>query len=122
MGELIFDRAHQVLAEREGRRPDEEAVARAAAELLDRATDGPDDRPARRQKGRNRADERRDRKAAARTRATSAAAWPRPEPPGPEEPPDETAHDSEGAEETGELAKVVPLGIFDAREEAKRWW
>ncbi|MFI5749968.1 Mu transposase C-terminal domain-containing protein [Streptomyces sp. NPDC051644] len=123
MGELIFDRAHQVLAEREQRRPNEEAVARAAVELLDRATDGPDDRPVRRQKGKTRADERRDRKAAARTRATSAAAWPRPEPPRREEPPpDETADDSEGAEETEELAKVVPLGIFDAREEAKRWW
>lgn len=121
MGELIFDRAHQVLAEREGRRPDEEAVARAAAELLDRATDGPDDRPARRQKGKKRADERRDHKAAARTRATSAAAWPRPAPSDPAEPPDETAHDSEEVEETEELAKVVPLGIFDAREEAKRW-
>ncbi|WP_367043385.1 Mu transposase C-terminal domain-containing protein [Streptomyces sp. Je 1-332] len=122
MGELIFDRVHQVLAEREGRRPDEEAVARAAAELLDRATDGPDDRPTRRQKGKNRADGRRDRKAAARTRATSAAAWPRPVSSGPEEPPDETTHESEAVEEADELAKVVPLGIFDAREEAKRWW
>ncbi|WP_371537236.1 Mu transposase C-terminal domain-containing protein [Streptomyces sp. NBC_00466] len=123
MGELIFDRAHQVLAEREQRRPDEEAVARAAVELLDRATDGPNDHPVRRQKGKTRADERRDRKAAARTRATSTAAWPRPEPPRREQqPPDETAHDSDEAEETEELAKVVPLGIFDAREEAKRWW
>ncbi|MCS0600529.1 Mu transposase C-terminal domain-containing protein [Streptomyces sp. LP11] len=123
MGELIFDRAHQVLAEREQRKPDEEAVARAAAELLDRATDGPGDRPARRQKRKNRADERRDRKAVARTRATSTAARPRPEPPGDGgPPPDETAHDSEEAEKTEELAKVVPLGIFDARKEAKRWW
>ncbi|MEV8310724.1 Mu transposase C-terminal domain-containing protein [Streptomyces flavidovirens] len=123
MGELIFDRAHQVLAEREQRKPHEEAVARAAAELLDRAADGPDDRPAQQQRRKKRADERRDRKAAARTRATSTAAWPRPEPPGHEEPPpDETAPGSEEAEETEKLAKVVPLGIFDAREEAKRWW
>ncbi|MFG2627913.1 Mu transposase C-terminal domain-containing protein [Streptomyces sp. NPDC048473] len=123
MGELIFDRAHQILAEREQRRPDEEAVARAAVELLNRATDGPDDHPVRRQKGKTRADERRDRKAAARTRATSTAAWPRPEPSGREEPPpDETVRDSEEAEETEKLAKVLPLGIFDAREEAKRWW
>ncbi|KUN70019.1 integrase [Streptomyces canus] len=123
MGELIFDRAHQVLAEREQRRPDEEAVARAAAELLDRATDGPEERPAQRRKGKKGAAERRDRKVAARTRATSTAAWPRPEPPSREEPPlDETAHAPEEADETEELAKVVPLGIFDAREEAKRWW
>lgn len=123
MGELIFDRAHQVLAEREQRKPHEEAVARAAAELLDRAASGPDDRPAQQQRRKKRADEQRDRKAAARTGATSTAAWPRPEPPKHEVPPsDETAHGSKGAEETEELAKVVPLGIFDAREEAKRWW
>ncbi|XIE79499.1 Mu transposase C-terminal domain-containing protein [Streptomyces sp. SBR177] len=41
MGELVFDRARQVLAEREQHRPDEEAVAQAAAALLDRAADGP---------------------------------------------------------------------------------
>jgi hypothetical protein len=30
--------------------------------------------------------------------------------------------DPKAAEEMEEVAKVVPLGIFDAREEAKRWW
>ncbi|MFF7183006.1 hypothetical protein [Streptomyces sp. NPDC008121] len=48
MGELVFERAHQVLTEREQRRPHEEEVAQAAAALLDRAADGPEARPARR--------------------------------------------------------------------------
>ncbi|MFJ2217779.1 Mu transposase C-terminal domain-containing protein [Streptomyces sp. NPDC087864] len=74
MGELVFDRARQVLAERERRKPDEEAVARVAAELLDRAADGPDERPARRRKRTGQAAERRDCKVVGRTRATSQPA------------------------------------------------
>jgi len=26
------------------------------------------------------------------------------------------------AEDSAPLADVIPLGVFDAREEAKRWW
>ncbi|WP_431985433.1 Mu transposase C-terminal domain-containing protein [Streptomyces qinglanensis] len=123
MGELVFDRAHQVLAERAQRKPQEAEVAQAAAELLDRATDGPQERPARRRRTRGRLDERRDRKVAARTRATSAPTWPRPEPPAAEEAPSPAPDPApEAAGENEEVAKVVPLGIFDAREEAKRWW
>ncbi|MDQ0775611.1 hypothetical protein QF026_004077 [Streptomyces aurantiacus] len=48
MSELVFDRAHQILTERGQRKPDEDAVAQVAAELLDRASDGPDRQPARR--------------------------------------------------------------------------
>ncbi|MFE0272175.1 Mu transposase C-terminal domain-containing protein [Streptomyces sp. NPDC058992] len=126
MGELVFDRAHQVLAERAGRRPHEEEVAQVAAELLNRAANGPEGgagRPARRSKGGRRAAERRDRKVAARTRATSTPAWPRPEPPTASPTSRlEPAPVPETAEEMEEVAKLVPLGIFDAREEAKRWW
>lgn len=123
MGELAWDHARRILTQRGTDQVTEEEIARAAVALLDRATDGPDDRTARRQQGKKRADERRDRKVAARTRATSTATWPRPGSPiGEEPPPEETVHDSEAAQETAELAKVVPLGIFDAREEAKRWW
>ncbi len=25
-------------------------------------------------------------------------------------------------EDDGPLAEVIPLGVFDAREEAKKWW
>jgi hypothetical protein len=113
MGELVFDRAHQILTERGQRKPDEDAVARVAAELLDRASDGSDHEPGRRTAGRDRPARRRDRKVAARTRATSEPAWPRPAP----APEPEPAED----EEVGELADVVPLEIFDARKEAEKW-
>ncbi len=87
MGELVWNRARQVLSERQQRKPDETTVAQAAAELLDRAADGPEQPPARR-RGASRPGERRDRRVAARTRATSERAWPRPEPqPGHQETP-----------------------------------
>ena len=62
-----------------------------------------------------------DRRVAARTRATAQPAWPRPEPLA------APAGGSEPAETPGEppedrLADVVPLAVFDAREEAGKWW
>ncbi|MEV0538093.1 Mu transposase C-terminal domain-containing protein [Kitasatospora sp. NPDC050463] len=117
MGELVWDRAHQVLSERHLRKPNEDEVAQAAVELLDRAADGPQNPPARARRGKGGIAERRDRKVAARTRATSTPAWPRPEP-GPQPAP----NPAENGETDEKLAEVVPLGIFDAREEAKRRW
>lgn len=117
MGELVWDRAHQVLSERHQRKPNEDEVAQAAVELLDRAADGPQDPPARARRGKGGAAERRDRKVAARTRATGTAAWPRPEP-----RPQPAPEPAENDETDEKLAEVVPLGIFDAREEAKRRW
>ncbi|MEU5544931.1 hypothetical protein AB0G85_21435 [Streptomyces sioyaensis] len=115
-----------MLTERERRRPHEEEVAQVAAKLLDRAADGPEDgaeRSARQSKGRHQAADRRDRKVAAHTRATSTPTWPRSEPPAANQASSpETDPDPETAEDNGEVAKVVPLGIFDAREEAKRRW
>ncbi|GGM03893.1 transposase [Streptomyces fumigatiscleroticus] len=115
MGELVFNRAHQVLTERTGRKPQEHEVAHAASELLDRAAAGPEEPTTPRRRSRSPA-RRRDRKVAARTHATSTPSWPRPQPAVPEPDP---APEPSGEDE--ELAKVVPLGIFDAREEAKRW-
>ncbi|MDJ0346686.1 Mu transposase C-terminal domain-containing protein [Streptomyces sp. H10-C2] len=113
MGELAWDHARRILAERGADSVTEEEIAQAAVALLDRATDGPE--PAKAPKPSRRG--RRDRKVAARTRATSAPTWPRPAPePDPEPQPAATA----GGEE--ELAKVVPLEIFDARKEAEKWW
>ncbi|MFI1421891.1 Mu transposase C-terminal domain-containing protein [Streptomyces sp. NPDC020731] len=114
LGELVFDRAHQILTERGQHKPDEEAVAQIAAELLDRASDGPDHKPAREAAERGRPARRRNRKVAARTRATSEPAWPRPAPTPEPDPADD--------EDVGELADVVPLEIFDARKEAEKWW
>ena len=111
-GEQAWDQARKMLARR-GQDPVTEAeIARAAAALLDKAERGP-------ARGR---EERRDRKAAARARAAAAAGPSVPEeaaqPPGQQVPP---AWD-DGEDDDGPLADVIPLGIFDAREEAKKWW
>ena len=103
--------------------------AKAVDELLRRAYHGPpgvaapDSAPAR--AGRKLA--ARDRRVAARTRAATAssskaAALPEDVPPG---QPAATAGDEPGPpqQDSGEpIAKVIPLGIFNAHEEAKKRW
>lgn len=113
MGELAWDHARRILAERGSDQATEEEIARAAVALLDQAADGPD-RPAAKPTGRD----RRERKVAARTRATAQPSWPRPayEPDSSAGPADENATGEE------ELADIIPLEIFDARKEAEKWW
>ena len=111
-GEQAWDHARKMLARR-GQDPVTEAgIARAAAALLDKAEQGPP-------RG---SEERRDRKAAARARAAAAAGPSVPEgaaqPAGQQDP---SAWD-DGEDDDGPLAEVIPLGIFDARGEAKKWW
>jgi transposase InsO family protein len=118
-GELAWDHARRHLVT-EGRSATEEQIADAVAGLLRRAHHGPEDR------GKQVKATKRDRRVAARTAATTpspgndgepveqaraeqpssaAAAEPRPEP-------------AEGSP----LAKVIPLGVFDPYEEAKKRW
>ncbi|MFD7136847.1 hypothetical protein [Streptomyces sp. NPDC059894] len=95
MGELAWDHARQQ-APRNG---NEAQIADAAAALFKRAHDGPPDEkdpPAKRS--------RRDRRIAARTRAT-APGREIPDPPAASKPMDEDTDTS--------LAEVVPLGLFD---------
>ena len=109
-GELAWDHALAGLRER-GENPAEPEIAAAVSALLDRAARGPagagPDKPS-----------KRDRRVAARTRATTAslpaAALPAAEPP--------PASAEEPGEAGEELAVVVPLGVFDARKEAQQWW
>ncbi len=113
-GEQAWDHARQVLARRGQDQATEAEIAQAAAALLDRAEQGP---------GRGEAD-RRDRKAGGRARAVAAAGPSLPEPePGPglgqQSPP---PWDDDGDDDNGHLAEVIPLGVYDAREEAKKWW
>jgi putative transposase len=84
--------------------------------LLQRADHGPT--PDGERAGRPSRPSRREQRVAARTKATAAPAWPRPGPPA-APPVREDVHDGE---DTGSLAEVVPLRVFDAREEASRWW
>jgi putative transposase len=104
-GEAAWSQAREVLARRGTDRATESEIAGAVEALLDRAGHG----PAKPGPG------KRDRRVAARTRATAAPSWPRPADDGEPRPAA-----SEG--EQDELAAVIPLAIFDAREEAKKWW
>jgi len=109
-GDQAWRHAQQIVARRGGDPTTEHEVAQAVAALLDRAEEGPvnDKEPS-----------TADKKVAARTRATVTQTWPRPESPPVESEQDEAADDEDDAQE---LAQVIPLGIFDAREEAKKWW
>ncbi|WP_255293172.1 hypothetical protein [Streptomyces niveus] len=94
-GEMAWDHARQ-----QHPNGSEAQIAEAAAALLKRAHDGPADEyhpPAKRS--------RKDRRVAARTRAT-APSREIPDPPAETDPPDEDTADSA-------LAEVVPLGLFD---------
>jgi putative transposase len=114
-GELAWDHARRQLAA-DGKQPAAHEIAQAVDVLLQRARQGPGEPGcAARKPG------AKDRRVAARTKATAQPAWPRPEPLAgaagsgkPAEPPGEPPGDR--------LADVVPLAVFDAREEAGRWW
>lgn len=114
-GDQAWQHAQQVLARRGQDSTNEADIAAAVTALLDRAEAGPtpnDARPA---------TTKRDRRVAARARATAAPSWPRP---ADECVPDDPASTTEEPGEPGasRLADVIPLGVFNAREEAKRWW
>jgi len=114
-GEQAWNHARRLLSARGQDPATEEEIAQAVKTLLDKAEQGPADQ---------RKPSKTDRRVAARSRATTDPAWPRPGPPPPE--PVAGVDDAEdgavvGADSAG-LAEVVPLGIFDAGEEAKKWW
>src|SRR5487761_213564 len=128
-GELAWDHVSGRLAARGQDNPTELERALAVNDLLRRAYHGPpgaDDEPQAPAAGKSRRPGRqgtaRDRRVAARTRAGTAA---RAGTGAPEAPvPAMTGDDPETAEQdSGEpLAAVIPLGIFDPFEEAKKPW
>jgi putative transposase len=111
-GDLAWDHAQKMLARRGTDKPTEDQIAEAARDLIDRAEQGPDAG-------------KRDLRVAARTRATSSpadvtAAAPSRTPPLAPSPAADDPDDLE--EEDEDLAKVIPLGVFDAAEEARKRW
>jgi hypothetical protein len=108
-GEQAWDHARQMLARRGHGRATETEIAQTAEELLDKAGHGPERGKA----------ARKDQKVAGRDRAVSSARGALPQPRSQPAPAWDDAADDEDA---GQLAQVIPLGIFDAREEAKKWW
>ena len=116
-GELAWDHARQQLAA-EGKQPAEAEIAQTVDAMLRRAQQGPGEsgRPAKRARKAS----AKDRRVAARTRATARPSWPWPEPNG--EPAAGTKTPRSQADSEPDLAEIVPLEVFDAREEAKKWW
>lgn len=124
-GAQAWDQARQILGRRGGDPATEAEIAGAVTALLDKAETGPDI-PAT-------TPTKRDRRVAARTSATSEASWPKPAPAAEDTAPavetavdaaaqPDAADDDPADQDLEELAAVIPLPIFDAREEAKRWW
>lgn len=120
-GELAWGHTARDLRE-QGEPVTEDAIAEAVSDLLLRAASGPEEE-APEKPARGRRSRRRGPKVAARTQATSDPAWPRPEPPPlPPAEPSSPAEDDAEHEEDDTVAEVVPLKVFDARKEARKWW
>ena len=124
-GEQAWAQAQQILARRGEHDATEADIAAAVTALLDTAEAGP--APTRRDAGQA----KRDRRVAARTRATREPAWPRPAAAesddtqvddGPTVEADPTAERPDRGLEPSTVAEVIPLPIFDARQEAKKRW
>jgi transposase InsO family protein len=132
-GEAAWTHARELLAERGGDPTAEAEIAGAVADLLDRAAAGPD--PAGRPgTSTGLAKDRKTRRVAARTRSTNSPAWPAPPSTAVTDDDGSPAAsacdpsavtsqggsvDSAGADDGGRLAAVVPLGVFDARDESE---
>ncbi|MEU6721973.1 Mu transposase C-terminal domain-containing protein [Nonomuraea sp. NPDC046802] len=111
-GEQAWDHGRRILAERGNRDPTEAEIAQAVNELLTKAGRGPDQTVA---KARSSRKSTKTERLAARTRATNASPVLPAAPPAPEEP--EPAAETQPRER---LAKVIPLGAFNAHEEARK--
>jgi putative transposase len=116
-GELAWNHAHQDLASR-GEQVTETAIADAVAVLLDTANHGPAPAgdPQSRAPGKA---SKKGQRVAARTRATTPA---QPELKSAEPPPAPVSGDAGDDADDAAIAEVVPLPVFNAREEAARWW
>lgn len=146
-GELIWAHARQIVAARSTDPVTEAEIAAAAADLLDRAGQGPGPGSSgqapveQQQQPEDRRRSSRSRRIAGRTAATAAPQWPRPAPgpdggetdagppgqagasgpgPGADEPAEQPA--GPAAETKTPPAQVIPLPLFDARKEAEKWW
>ncbi len=118
-GEAAWSQAREILSRRGSDPVTEIEIAGAVEALLDKAEQGPAREPAAAPATKP-TKTKRDRRVAARTRATTEPNWPRPVA-DPEPEPVEILNVN-GADEEDRLAAVIPLAVFDAREEAKKWW
>ncbi|MGW4018244.1 Mu transposase C-terminal domain-containing protein, partial [Rhodococcus ruber] len=109
-GDTAWEHARRIVAERGASTPSEETIKAAVDDLLDRAGPAPPARSA----TRSRAPTARDKRVAARTRATTGEMPPIPGSP----PPAATMF----APEDEDIADIVPLPVFDADRQSRTWW
>jgi putative transposase len=136
-GEQAWNHARQLLAARGSDPATEAEIAAAAADLLDRADQGPGPGPGGQAPPRHQAAgstrSARSRRVRGRTAATAAPLWPRPAP-GPAGSAGDEDEDCAGPAGAGDRpeqpdgqeagttpARVIPLPLFDARKEAEKW-
>lgn len=113
-GEDAWNHARKIVTERGLTSPSEQAIAEAVDDLLTRAAG------TKRKSTQTRNATAKDRRVAARTKATTTAPLPDLTPT--EQQGADDVQETEYAESTEQTAEVIPLRIFDAHEEAKRWW
>ncbi len=122
-GELAWDHVSGRLAEQGRGAAGELERAQAVDDLLRRAYHGPPDDPGTSAAATARPQRRtsaRDRRVAARTRAATAAGSIMPA--GPVPPVAGDAPEAPQQDSGEQVARVIPLGIFNAHEEAKKRW
>jgi putative transposase len=122
-GELAWDHVSGRLAGQGRGAASELERAQAVDDLLRRACHGPPDDPGTSAAGTARPQRRpsaRDRRVAVRTRAATAAGSRTPA--GPVPPAAVDAPETPQQDSGEPVAKVIPLGIFNAHEEAKKRW
>jgi putative transposase len=126
-GEAAWDHARQSLTIH-GKTPTELEIAQQVDAVLRRANQGPRRPPEDPDRLPPNKASKKDRRVAARTKATAQPAWPRPDDPPPPhtpEPVTAAAEDNDDFDvdfDDAQIADVVPLKVFDARKEAERWW
>ena len=118
--------ARQLLAARGSDPATEAEIAAAAADLLDRAGQGPERAQAEQHQAADRRGSPRSRRVRGRTTATAAPQWPRPAPsPAHSGQEEDSAGGSAGGRRPRPRlapAEVIALPLFDARKEAEKWW
>jgi putative transposase len=115
-GELVWQHARAVLAARGNDHATETEIAQAANDLLERAEHGPSSTAAA-------TPTKRDRKVTGRTKAMTNSTHPRTPSPTPEpEPESDLDDDADQTPTQTAVATVIPLGLYDPFEEAKKRW
>jgi putative transposase len=113
-GDTIWEYGRQIVAGRGTDSPSEETIKAAVDDLLTRASGATP---------KNSVNSRKDRRVVARAKAAEKPAMPAPAPPETQRPENTgIGLQDDPAEDAEELARIIPLKVYDAKKEAQRWW